>query len=151
MKTKKCRICGCELTPDNQYITANYRQNICRPCKKEYTRQTSMEWRRKHPDSCRSTVKEAKKKVVMEVFSHYCGGDIKCQKCGFNDIRALSIDHINGDGNKHREEIGRGGGHDLCYWLRLNGYPQGFQILCMNCQFIKRHEKQEYSKSRRLL
>jgi len=42
------------------------------------------------------------------VLSHYSNGDPKCNKCGFSDIRALSMDHINNDGYRHRREIGTG-------------------------------------------
>jgi hypothetical protein len=78
--------------------------------------------------------------VKTEVFKHY-SPELKCQKCGFNDLRALSIDHINGGGRKHRKEIGGQG--NLYTWLVKNNYPNGFQVLCMNCQFIKRIENCE--------
>lgn len=75
-----------------------------------------------------------------EVFKHY-SSELKCAKCGFSDIRALSVDHINGGGTKHRREIGKGA--QFYNWLKKNNYPEGFQILCMNCQFIKRVENHE--------
>lgn len=75
-------------------------------------------------------------RVKLIVFNHYCDGDIKCKQCGFRDTRALSIDHINGNGAEHRK-LGAGTGIRLCRWLIRNGLPDGFQILCMNCQFIK--------------
>jgi hypothetical protein len=56
------------------------------------------------------------------------------------DIRALSIDHINGGGNKHLKEIGQG---KLYSWLKKHNYPPGYQVLCMSCQFIKRSEMSE--------
>ncbi len=76
----------------------------------------------------------------IKVMNHYSSGDkIKCSRCGFNDIRALSVDHINGQGGKHRKEVGV----HTYRWLKANNYPDGFQILCMNCQFIKRIENRE--------
>ena len=66
--------------------------------------------------------------------------DLKCAKCGFSDTRALSFDHINGGGRKHRKEVGG----RIWYWLIKNNYPDGYQILCMNCQFIKRTEQREF-------
>jgi hypothetical protein len=84
-----------------------------------------------------------RKRNLMEkvkALSHYSSdGKIKCARCGFDDIRALSIDHVNGQGSKHRKEVG----YHTYRWLKANDYPSGFQILCMNCQFIKRAEKQE--------
>jgi len=31
-------------------------------------------------------------------------------------------------------------GSRFYYWLRRQGYPEGYQTLCMNCQWIKRSE-----------
>jgi len=80
-------------------------------------------------------------RVKIEVLTHYGNGKLVCVQCGFNDIRALSIDHINGDGAiqkrlYHRNHIHR--------WLKLNNFPLGYQTLCMNCQWIKRDENGEY-------
>jgi hypothetical protein len=71
------------------------------------------------------------------VYDHYSPC---CAKCKFNDTRALSIDHINGDGAKHRKKIGS----SITSWLIKNNFPSHFQILCWNCQWIKRHENKEY-------
>lgn len=67
-----------------------------------------------------------------------------CQCCGEDREPFLVIDHINGGGNAHRQAImpskhsGRaGGGPNLYRWLRLNGYPAGFQVLCANCNTAK--------------
>lgn len=80
-----------------------------------------------------------KKRVV----AHYSQNTMKCAKCGFGDLRALSIDHINGNGSEHRKQIGKS---RLYSWLVKNKFPSGFQVLCMNCQFIKAYENQEYKK-----
>lgn len=88
--------------------------------------------------------KERKQKRIipkLKVVTHYSNSTMKCAKCGFSDMRALSVDHIEGNGNKHRKEVK---GCRLYQWLIKNKYPKGFQILCMNCQFIKRHENQEW-------
>src|SRR5260221_360879 len=47
----------------------------------------------------------------------------------------LSIDHINGDGSKHRKEIGGGG--KIYKWLINNNFPSGFQVLCIPCNLHK--------------
>ena len=75
--------------------------------------------------------------LKLEVLTHYGGGKLACVKCGFNDIRALSIDHINNDGGEHRKVVKSG---RIYKWLRDNHYPEGYQTLCMNCQFIKKFE-----------
>lgn len=84
--------------------------------------------------------KRDRKKYYMmknEVFSHY-SPELKCRQCGFSDIRALSIDHIEGGGRKHLQDNDIWSGTGLYLWLKRNNYPEGFQVLCMNCQAIKR-------------
>jgi hypothetical protein len=78
--------------------------------------------------------REKYKQKRIDVLKHY-SPELKCQRCGFADIRALTIDHVHGGGNKHRKELGGSG--RLYYWLKKNNYPEGYQVLCMNCQFIK--------------
>lgn len=55
------------------------------------------------------------------------GGVCACCKEGRYEF--LAIDHINGGGNKHRKEIGG----KLVRWLKKNNYPEGFRVLCHNC------------------
>ena len=78
-------------------------------------------------------------KKKIGILSHYSSGLMKCAHCGFDDIRALSIDHINGGGAPHRKITG----NDVYGWLKRNGFPEGYQVLCMNCQLIKRQVNRE--------
>lgn len=74
--------------------------------------------------------------------THYGNGKLACARCGFNDIRALSIDHIDGRGNYHRKFSHVAA--RIYQWLIQNNFPDGFQTLCMNCQLIKKVERREY-------
>ena len=93
-------------------------------------------WSRENPERRRELNHKCWRKVKEEVLTHYGNGKCACVKCDFADIRALSIDHINGGGVSHRRNI-KCGGSSLYIWLRKNKYPEGYQTLCMNCQFIK--------------
>jgi hypothetical protein len=81
---------------------------------------------------------KAKKDVRManlksETYAAYGGPICKC--CGETEKMFLSIDHINNDGHLHRKEIPKvNGGYSMYVWLKRQGFPSGFQILCMNCQ-----------------
>lgn len=77
--------------------------------------------------------------VKAEVLAHYGGGVLACVACGYSDLRALSIDHIDG---RDREEKEQG----FWLWLKLRkaNYPSGYQTLCMNCQWIKKYERKEF-------
>lgn len=83
-------------------------------------------------------------KQKIEVLTYYGNGKLACVRCGFNDIRALSIDHINGGGAAHIRSISGGhrAGH-IYAWLIKNKFPEDYQTLCMNCQWIKRNENNE--------
>ena len=87
--------------------------------------------------------KRHSQEVRLKVFAHYGpNGEIRCSwpGCEWTDVRALSIDHVNGGGNKHRETLGfgyGGGGWYFYAWLIREGYPEGYQTLCMNHQFVK--------------
>lgn len=78
----------------------------------------------------------------LDVISYYSNNKNECAKCGFKDMRALSIDHINGGGRQHTKLING----NLYLWLINNNHPNGFQVLCMNCQYIKRTENNELRK-----
>jgi hypothetical protein len=65
----------------------------------------------------------------------------KCSKCGFADERALSIDHVNGGGSKERATVG--GGYYSMILRRLRDGHNGYQLLCCNCNQIKKRENNE--------
>jgi hypothetical protein len=58
-----------------------------------------------------------------------------CVCCGESVVQFLSLDHINGGGNKHRKEVGTGIG--FYRWLKRNNFPEGFQTMCHNCNQAK--------------
>ena len=96
-------------------------------------------------DRYRQESKDRHYKDKLAAFEVYGGAVCRC--CGETELEFLSIDHINGDGAVHRKEMSKNSnssphaycGHHLHTWLRLNNYPSGFQVLCMNCNFAKGH------------
>ena len=113
---------------------------------RDYLREHPEKRRRVSMEKMRGYVSKHHLKFKTELLTHYGYGECACVKCGFSDIRALSIDHINGGGFQHRRELekqGKGHRRNFYYWLKKEGYPEGFQTLCMNCQFIKRFEDRE--------
>lgn len=79
------------------------------------------------------------KRKVLTVYGH---GKCACVRCGFSDIRALCIDHVNGGGTRHVKSLGKNG-KTFYKWLVDNNYPLGFQTLCYNCNQIKYLEEWE--------
>lgn len=87
----------------------------------------------------RNTAKRIlKNKQRMIVLAHYgVNGEPVCRICGFDDIRALVIDHIDNNGAAHRKEVGK----KMYHWLIKSGFPEGFQTLCSNCNTIKEYDR----------
>lgn len=71
---------------------------------------------------------------------------IKCSKCKFSDIRALQIDHINGRGTKHMNQLklNRFSYYKKIYEEVING-SKDYQPLCANCNWIKRWTNKEHT------
>ncbi len=86
----------------------------------------------------KETIFLAKTKILM----HYANpqGTPICNNCGEQDVDVLCIDHIEGGGQKQREEFNVGLGSVFYKWLIRNDYPEGYQVLCWNCN----HRKERY-------
>jgi len=84
----------------------------------------------------REKLKIHRGKIKQQVMNHYGG---KCVCCKEDKIEFLTIDHVNGDGNKHRRKIKYSGGFGFYLWLVRNNYPNDFplQLLCWNCNCSK--------------
>jgi len=108
------------------------------PEDKEYARN----WKNKHKERRNKERRALNYKYRVEALTHYGGGKLACVRCSESDIRCLSIDHINGGGYQHRQKLG-GSGVNMARILRREGFPKGYQTLCMNCQFKKRIENHE--------
>ncbi len=155
----KCAACGGETT--NGKVT-------CQPClDKQNIRQRAMHDRNRAAGNCsqcggdlgnsdgkrcqnciekrntwyQGSTTQVKDKARRDdhkeaVLKHYGG---KCINCGVSRPSFLAIDHVEGEGNTHRKEIGKWGS-GFFKWLVDNNFPAGFQILCHNCNMAKHLE-----------
>lgn len=90
-----------------------------RPARLEYCRRY---WRVRHDSD------------KLQVLSNYSIGKLACVCCGESEYEFLTIDHINGGGRHHRRTMT----HSHLYkWLIDNGLPEGYQVLCYNCNCAK--------------
>ena len=79
-------------------------------------------------------MRERESKLKLEVFLAYTAeGKPHCVQCGVSDIDVLCIDHVFNGGNEHRRQLGISSGTVFYRWLKKNNFPDGFQILCFNC------------------
>ncbi len=105
---------------------------------KEDINKASRRWQKKHKKKMNIVRNRHYKKLRETVLDAYGG---KCKKCGFKDKRVLQIDHIDGGGSKERKIMSP---RQLLFYLKRNNFPrEKYQVLCANCNAMKRIEKKE--------
>jgi hypothetical protein len=66
---------------------------------------------------------------------------VRMHRVILNAPEGKQVDHINGGGNKEKGNITR------TYWLvvleEIPKYPNKYQLLCANCNWIKKYENKE--------
>jgi len=73
-------------------------------------------------------------RLKMQFFAAY---DNKCICCGEDDLRFLSLDHINNDGSKQKKEL-KLNEQQMYRLARQEGYLKDkYQVLCHNCNHGK--------------
>lgn len=70
-------------------------------------------------------------RIKYTVFSHY-SPDLECKCCYESEYEFLTIDHEN-DKSTYNHPKKSKAGWNLINWIYRNNYPEGFQILCWNC------------------
>ena len=98
---------------------------------KEKVKAANRKWAVDHPEADRAKKRAWQQRQRLAALGAYGG---KCACCGETTTDFLCIDHINDDGGAHRRQIGRG---NIFHWLQKNEYPDGFQVLCWNCNAAK--------------
>jgi hypothetical protein len=96
---------------------------------KEYRIAYRSEWYQKNRDKQIAYHKARTRAIRLEVLTHY---GLFCSCCGEQDWEFLTIDHIEGGGNIHREEL-KVFGTNFYFWLKKNNFPSGYRTLCFNC------------------
>ena len=115
-------------------------ENDAKHLKNERTKQ----WLKDNPDQVkihRARYRIKLRERVFDVLGSFC------VHCGFTDVRALQIDHRYGGGNAERKRIT---GVEAFY-RRVIKHPEQYQILCANCNWIKRYENGELNEEYRLI
>ena len=74
-------------------------------------------------------------KLKTEAINAYGG---KCVCCGEPEVKFLTLDHIDKNGDKHRKELRVEAGVPFYAKLKKLGYPDcGLQVMCANCHIAK--------------
>ena len=106
------------------------------------------QWKINNPDRIKSYKRVYNPDVGAKRYKKYKDklfeilGGKKCKICGFNDERALQFDHINGGGTTEFRKYGNGISM-LSRHLKDPNVRNKLQVLCSNCNWIKRVENKE--------
>ena len=149
--TKRCSRCG-EVKPLDDFYRDNKSKDQhgawCKNCSNKH-RQVRRE---NHRDEERLVAHERYLRLGDEIrrynsnrnherkallVAHYSNSTNRCACCGESDVRFLTIDHINGNGSQHRKSSGCGTGATFYNWLIKAGMPEGYQVLCYNCNLAR--------------
>ena len=99
-------------------------------------------WKENHPEQHVEAQRINRQRCRIETLKILGSG--KCARCGFDDWRALQIDHVDGRGfadNRPKQNP-----HFFRKWVlnHLEEAKKLYQVLCANCNWIKRHENDEH-------
>ena len=134
-RSDKCPKCGVKYSIENTTKDSkrwNGLRWLCRSCTSTYRKP----YRNKERD--RKALYRYRRYIKLEVLKHYGS---TCKVCGEANTKILTLDHINNNGAQHRRDIAKKskGGIDMWMWVYRNKFPEGFQILCYNCNCGKQH------------
>jgi hypothetical protein len=95
------------------------------------------EWQKANPEKTAVWKLRGQRRVRLQMIEDLGG---KCVRCGFDDWRALQVDHIHGGGRKDPHY----GGSRYAYAKHVRANRDKYQLLCANCNWIKRYETAEH-------
>ena len=121
-----CAKCKRELPGNltNFYKHPNHKHGLMTRCKKCYD------------TYARGKNKISRNRLREELLLHYSSGDhIHCVCCGEKRWEFMSLDHIDGDGQKERNSYSS----NNAYWasFKKRGFPPGYRTLCHNCNMAR--------------
>lgn len=91
------------------------------------------EWILAHPERVKELARRKNHRYREKALQYYSKGKMSCNCCGEKEYKFLAIDHIHGGGSQNRRLYSG----SLAAWLVRNELPEGFQILCHNCNMAK--------------
>jgi hypothetical protein len=138
---KICTKCG-QTKVRFEFYTRKRRNEVSSYCK-ECTRK--LRYAYVHSDRWkeirrRDNISKTKHRNRLKEAAFAAYGGYRCACCGETEKAFLTIDHIDNNGSSHRKSLGgrTAAGVHTYRWLVRHNFPEGFQVLCMNCNWGKR-------------
>jgi hypothetical protein len=111
-----------------EYSRRYFQRHKDDPNWRQRQRASGRRWYHLHKEERHANAREWHQRLRGAAIEHYGKA---CACCGESTYEFLCIDHINGGGNRQREQLGCS--RNFFSWLRKNAYPEGFRTLCHNC------------------
>jgi hypothetical protein len=144
---KTCSTCRETKSAEAFYRSGNAPDGLAYDCK-DCAIAAIAEWRERNPKRYRASVARRNAKPInvaarnaysrrryreqrAAALAHYSDTTPpSCACCRTAYPEFLALDHIDGGGSAHRREVGA---NRIYSWLAKHGYPEGFRVLCHNC------------------
>ncbi len=121
IKAGECIRCP-RLARRGKTLCAKHAKNAHNVYRRDYTSDPL-----KHSERGKRSLANLRREVIF----HYGG---KCACCGETQFEFLTMDHVNGEGSIQRTRTGKDpSGSRLYRYLKRNGFPEGYRVLCANC------------------
>jgi hypothetical protein len=145
-ESKWCAGCERDLPVEDFHVSTQAkdgRQARCKECRRALNQTPEMRAASKvynlrycetRRDELAARERRRNREARVEAILHYSGGDPKCSCCGEDEFDFLCLDHIEGGGSRQRrvDKV-----TNLSMWLKRRSWPEGFRVLCHNCNFAK--------------
>ena len=123
-----CKKCDQEKAASQFHKDPRNRTGLfpwCKECRKKY-----QQGRRPRDNAL---ARARYQRLRIECLIAYSGDPPRCACCDENHLEFLAIDHVAGNGNQERKELGIAAGKAWYRHLRESGFPPGYRVLCHNC------------------
>jgi len=133
METKICSKCGTVQPIDEFSIkkkSTNYRETICKPCKREYVRshyRANKEIYKKRAASFTKKTRQNNYQKALEYLQEH-----PCVDCGETDVVVLQFDHVREKRKSVSVLLGSG-----CCWNTILKEIEKCEVRCANCHTRK--------------
>ena len=110
----------------------------CKACEKTYAKahgsRVNKRWYVGHAEQKRAYARAWREALRLEVLQHYSSSSTPyCACCRTPVLEFLALDHIEGGGTRHRRSFKSNSSVSVYSWVKKNGFPSGFRVLCHNC------------------
>ncbi len=145
---KTCPKCNTEkpITDFRPIVQGKYRNTYCRKCdnavsaawyRTDKGRATQNRKNKRYYANHRERIADSKRVWLAELWQRILAiyGD-SCECCGEAEPQFLSVDHVRGDGKRHRADPRK-----FHRWLASQPKQEGFRILCFNCNLGRARDR----------